>query len=172
TKKFVETDILNWQKFKDNLSLQSSVFRHAMRMSIVLSATFFLFQIFNYSTFTTYWILLTIMVILKPGFGLTKERNVQRLIGTTLGGIIGGIILLTVPDTTLRFAILIIFFLIAYSLFRINYIMAVMFTTPYVLIMLSFTGMNTFEMAKERIIDTFIRSEEHTSELQSRENLV
>lgn len=156
TKKFVETDILNWQKFKDNLSLQSSVFRHAMRMSIVLSATFFLFQIFNYSTFTTYWILLTIMVILKPGFGLTKERNVQRLIGTTLGGIIGGIILLTVPDTTLRFAILIIFFLIAYSLFRINYIMAVMFMTPYVLIMLSFTGMNTFEMAKERIIDTFI----------------
>src|SRR5690606_6478998 len=30
------------------------------------------------------------------------------------------------------------------------------FMTPYVLIMLSFTGVNTLEMAKERIIDTFI----------------
>ncbi|MCA5005292.1 FUSC family protein [Sphingobacterium bovistauri] len=154
--KFINRDILNWQNFKDNLSLDSSVFRHALRMAIVLSGTYFLFNIFNYSSFTTYWILLTILVILKPGFGLTKERNLQRLIGTIIGGIIGGIILLTVPDVTIRFAILIFFFLIAYSLFRVNYILAVIFMTPYVLIMLSFTGVNTLEMAKERIIDTFI----------------
>ncbi|HLS36929.1 MAG TPA: FUSC family protein, partial [Sphingobacterium bovisgrunnientis] len=154
--KFVNRDILNWQNFKDNLSLQSSVCRHALRMAIVLAGTYFLFNIFNYSSFTTYWILLTILVILKPGFGLTKERNLQRLLGTIIGGIIGGIILITVPDVTIRFAILIVFFLIAYSLFRVNYIMAVIFMTPYVLIMLSFTGVNTLEMAKERIIDTFI----------------
>src|SRR5690606_2559557 len=91
--KFIKTDILNWQNLKDNLSLDSSIFRHALRMSIVLSGTYFLFNIFNYSSFTTYWILLTILVILKPGFGLTKERNLQRLIGTIIGGIIGGIIL-------------------------------------------------------------------------------
>ncbi|NGM72998.1 FUSC family protein [Sphingobacterium sp. SGL-16] len=154
--KFINRDILNWQNFKDNLSLQSSVFRHALRMAIVLSGTYFLFNIFNYSSFTTYWILLTILVILKPGFGLTKERNLQRLIGTIIGGIIGGIILITVPDVTIRFAILIFFFLIAYSLFRVNYIMAVIFMTPYVLIMLSFSGVNTLEMAKERVLDTFI----------------
>ncbi|VTQ03461.1 FUSC family protein [Sphingobacterium daejeonense] len=34
--------------------------------------------------------------------------------------------------------------------------MAVMFMTPYVLIMLSFSGLNTFEVAKERIFDTFL----------------
>lgn len=154
--KFIKTDIINWQSFKDNLSLNSTVFRHALRMSIVLSGTYFLFNIFNYSTFTTYWILLTIMVILKPGFGLTKERNLQRLIGTIIGGIIGGVILITVPDVMIRFLILIVFFLIAYSLFRVNYIMAVIFMTPYVLIMLSFSGVNTLEMAKERVLDTFI----------------
>lgn len=154
--KFIKTDILNWQNLKDNLSLDSSIFRHALRMSIVLSGTYFLFNIFNYSSFTTYWILLTILVILKPGFGLTKERNLQRLIGTIIGGIIGGIILITVPDVMVRFLVMIIFFLIAYSLFRVNYIMAVIFMTPYVLIMLSFSGVNTLEMAKERIIDTFI----------------
>lgn len=154
--KFIKTDILNWQNLKDNLSLDSSIFRHALRMSIVLSGTYFLFNIFNYSSFTTYWILLTILVILKPGFGLTKERNLQRLIGTIIGGIIGGIILITVPDVMVRFLVMIIFFLIAYSLFRVNYIIAVIFMTPYVLIMLSFSGVNTLEMAKERIIDTFI----------------
>ena len=154
--KFIKTDIINWQSFKDNLSLDSTIFRHALRMAIVLSGTYFLFSIFNYSSFATYWILLTIMVILKPGFGLTKERNLQRLIGTIIGGIIGGLVLFTVQDMMARFFILIFFFLIAYSLFRINYIMAVIFMTPYVLIMLSFSGVNTLDMAKERVIDTFI----------------
>ncbi|SKB64203.1 TIGR01666 family membrane protein [Sphingobacterium nematocida] len=156
SRKFLRNEALNWEKFRDNLSINSSIFRHALRMSIMLAGTYLTLNLLDYSSFGTYWILLTILVILKPGFGLTKERNVQRLIGTVIGGIIGGIILATVPDLTARFIILIIFFLIAYSLFRVNYIMAVIFMTPYVLIMLSFTGVNTIEMAKERILDTFL----------------
>lgn len=156
SRKFLRNEALNWEKFRDNLSLNSSNFRHALRMSIMLSGTYLTLNLINYPNFGMYWILLTILVILKPGFGLTKERNVQRLIGTVIGGILGGIVLVMIPDLTARFIILIIFFLIAYSLFRVNYIMAVIFMTPYVLIMLSFTGVNTIEMAQERILDTFI----------------
>lgn len=155
-KKFINTEVINWNSFRDNLSLKSTVCRHALRMSIMLSATYLILNLIHYPTFGTYWILLTVLVILKPGFGLTKERNVQRVIGTIIGGFIGAVILMLVPDVTYRFIINIFFFLIAYSLFRVNYIMAVIFMTPYVLIMLSFTGVNTLEMAKERIIDTFI----------------
>jgi uncharacterized membrane protein YccC len=125
-------------------------------MSIVLSGTYLILNLINFSEFGIYWVLLTILVILKPGFGLTQERNLQRLIGTIIGGIIGAIILILIPDQSIRFGILIVFFFIAYSLFRVNYIMAVIFMTPYVLIMLSFTGANTLEIAKERIFDTFI----------------
>lgn len=154
--KFIKTDVLNWQNYKDNLSLDSSVFRHALRMSIVLSGTYLVLNLLSFPIQGIYWILLTVLVILKPGFGLTKERNLQRLIGTIIGGILGGLILFTIHDVGIRFGILILFFLIAYSLFRVNYIMAVIFMTPYVLILLSFTGTNTIEMAKERILDTFI----------------
>ncbi|HMR19134.1 MAG TPA: FUSC family protein, partial [Sphingobacterium sp.] len=156
TRKFIKEDIINLQSFRDNLSLSSNIFRHALRMSIVLSATYLVLHLINFSEFGIYWVLLTILVILKPGFGLTQERNLQRLIGTVIGGIIGALILILIPDQTIRFAILVIFFFIAYSLFRINYIMSVIFMTPYVLIMLSFTGANTLEIAKERIFDTFI----------------
>src|SRR5690606_15420829 len=103
-----------------------------------------------------YWTLLTIMVILKPGFGLTQERDMQRLIGTVEGGIIGAVAVLFVRDVYLRFALLVFFFLTGYSLFRINYIVAVMFITPYVLLMLSFHGTDTLEMAKERVVDTLL----------------
>lgn len=156
TRKFVNEDIINWSNLRSNLSLSSNTFRHALRMSIVLSMTYLVLMLINFSEFGIYWVLLTILVILKPGFGLTQERNLQRLIGTVIGGIIGAIILMLIPDPTIRFTLLIVFFFIAYSLFRINYIMAVIFMTPYVLIMLSFTGANTIEIAKERIFDTFI----------------
>jgi len=156
--KFIQTEHLDWTKIKDNLSMESTNFRHALRMAIVMSSTYIILNLdyFDFGTMGSYWVLLTIMVILKPGYGLTKERNLQRLLGTTIGGVIGAIILITVPSEIARFILMIFFFLTAYSLFRVNYIVAVLFMTPYVLIMLSFTGLNTLEIAKERIFDTFL----------------
>ncbi|MEJ5053980.1 FUSC family protein [Sphingobacterium sp. MYb382] len=153
---FITRDQIDWKKFRSNLSFESSVFRHALRMAIVLSGTYLTLNLINFNQYGIYWTLLTIMVILKPGFGLTQKRNVQRLIGTLLGGVIGAVVLITIQDETIRFILLIFFFLTAYSMFRVNYIVAVLFMTPYVLIMLSFNGMNTFEMAQERIVDTFL----------------
>lgn len=153
---FITRDQVDWSKFKSNLSLNSSAFRHALRVSIVLSGTYLTLNLVNFSPNGIYWTLLTIMVILRPGFGLTQERSVQRLIGTLVGGIIGAVVILVINDTNVRFVLLIFFFLTGYSLFRINYIVAVMFITPYILIMLSFHGMDTLEMATERVIDTFL----------------
>ncbi|MFD2743938.1 MULTISPECIES: FUSC family protein [Sphingobacterium] len=154
--KFIQTSHIDWKSFKSNLSKDSSIYRHAVRMAIVMTVSYFGMHFLNFSDKGSFWVLLTILVILKPGFGLTKERNVQRLMGTVIGGIVGALILVTIHNQIVLFILLIFFFLIAYSLFRINYILFVVFLTPYVLIMISFTGVNTFEMAKERIFDTFI----------------
>ncbi|PRD55789.1 FUSC family protein [Sphingobacterium gobiense] len=153
---FVTRDQIDWKKFRSNLSLASSMFRHALRLAIVLSGTYLVLNLVDFSTNGIYWTLLTIMVILKPGFGLTQERNLQRLIGTLVGGIIGAAVIFFIADINTRFILLICFFLAGYSLFRINYIVAVMFITPYVLIMLSFHGTNSLEMVAERVIDTFL----------------
>ncbi|UIR56652.1 FUSC family protein [Sphingobacterium sp. SRCM116780] len=154
-KKFIESSIIDLKKFRNNIALDSTYFRHAIRMAIVMSLSYFIAKTFQISE-NIYWILLTIMVILKPGFGLTKERNIQRLMGTIIGGLIGSFILFFIHDETIRFVLLIFFFLSAYSLFRVNYIVAVIFMTPYVLIMLSFVSTNTIAVTKERIFDTFI----------------
>ncbi|MBB2952410.1 MULTISPECIES: FUSC family protein [Sphingobacterium] len=154
-KKFIEPSIIDFKKIRENLTLESTYFRHALRMAIVMSVSYFVAKSFHI-TENIFWILLTIMVILKPGFGLTKSRNIQRLMGTVIGGLIGALILFVVHDETIRFVLLIFFFLSAYSLFRVNYIVAVIFMTPYVLIMLSFVSTNTMEVTKERILDTFI----------------
>src|SRR5690606_31016258 len=55
TKRFVKTDIINWQRFRDNLSLNSTIFRHALRMSITLSMTFLILNMISFSEFGIYW---------------------------------------------------------------------------------------------------------------------
>ncbi|MFC3199279.1 FUSC family membrane protein [Parapedobacter deserti] len=155
--RFVEHKAIDIKQLQENLTLKSSLFRHAARMAIVMGIGYLLSLTINVGMHS-YWILLTILVILKPGFGLTKQRNFQRLIGTIVGGIGGALILILVADETSLFILLLLFMVATYSLIRINYIVSVMFMTPYILIMFSFLDMNTLAILRERIIDTLIGS--------------
>jgi uncharacterized membrane protein YccC len=100
--------------------------------------------------------LLTIIVILKPGFSLSKQRNYQRLIGTIAGGLIGIIILMLIKDKTAEFIFLLVLMMGTYAFLRLNYVVSVIFMTPYVLILFKLLGVGM--VVEERIIDTAIGS--------------
>ncbi|HVW96716.1 MAG TPA: FUSC family membrane protein [Mucilaginibacter sp.] len=141
--------------FSDNLTFSSGAFKHALRVSLVC-LTGFAVSKFIALGHHSYWVLLTIIVILKPGFSLSKQRNYQRLIGTLAGGLIGVVLLLWVPDTDMLFVILVFLMLGTYSFLRLNYVVSVIFMTPYVLILFKFLGVGM--VVGERIIDTLIGS--------------
>ena len=155
--KFVSHQIISRQLFLNNLVLDSGVFRHALRMSITCLAGFAIAKLLPYTHYG-YWILLTIIVILKPGFSLTRQRNFERLFGTIAGGIIGLLIIYFIHDRTVLFALIIFFMIGTYTFIRINYIVMVIFTTPYVLILFSLLGMGFINIAEERLLDTGIAS--------------
>jgi uncharacterized membrane protein (TIGR01666 family) len=154
--KFVNSQAINAKIFVDNLTFSSSTFRHAVRVAIVMFIGFIVAKLLNSEH--SYWILLTILVISKPGFSLTKERNYHRIIGTVVGALVGVAILHYVNDKNALFAILILLMIAAYSFQRKNYTVSVMLMTPYVLIVFDFLGMGTMSVAKERIFDTLIGS--------------
>jgi len=141
--------------FTDNLSFGSAAFKHALRVALVCLVGFITAKTISQGHHS-YWILLTIIVILKPGFSLSKQRNYQRLIGTIFGGIIGITLLILVHDKTEQFIFLVFFMLGCYSFLRLNYIASVLFMTPYILILFSFLGVNN--IVEERILDTVIGS--------------
>ena len=141
--------------FTDNLSFSSAAFKHALRVALVCLIGFITAKTISQGHHS-YWILLTIIVILKPGFSLSKQRNYQRLIGTIFGGIIGIALLILVHDRTTQFIMLIFFMLGCYSFLRLNYVVSVIFMTPYILILFSFLGVN--HIVEERITDTIIGS--------------
>ncbi|WP_342644315.1 FUSC family membrane protein [Mucilaginibacter sp. CSA2-8R] len=155
----------------DNLTFKSSTFRFALRVALVclfgfiITKSLGLLHIVSHITGRnvafgshSYWVILTIIVILKPAFSLSKQRNVQRLVGTIVGGIIGIAVLTFVHNNTVQFIILAVFMVGAYSFIRTNYIVAIILMTPYVIIMFKFLGVGHVGIAEERIIDTFIGS--------------
>ena len=141
--------------FTDNLSFGSAAFKHALRVALVCLIGFITAKTISQGHHS-YWILLTIIVILKPGFSLSKQRNYQRLIGTIFGGIFGILLLIFVPDNTVQFWCMVFFMLGCYSFLRFNYVWSVLFMTPYILIVFSFLGVN--HIVQERITDTIIGS--------------
>ena len=141
--------------FSDNLSFSSGTFKHALRVALVCLIGFVTAK-FIALGHHSYWVLLTIIVILKPGFSLSKQRNYQRLVGTIVGGIAGIAILLFIPNKDVQFVFLVVLMIGTYSFLRLNYVVSVLFMTPYVLILFKFLGVGL--VVQERIIDTIIGS--------------
>lgn len=154
--KFVSKQSFEIKLLVENLTFSSSTFRHSVRVAIVMLIGFIVAKILNFEH--SYWILLTILVISKPGFSLTKERNYQRLIGTVIGAFIGMGILVYIHNKDTLFVILLICMIGSYSFQRKNYVVSVLFMTPYILVLFDFLGMGGLSIARERIYDTLIGS--------------
>ncbi|MBD2701612.1 FUSC family protein [Spirosoma sp. BT702] len=153
--RFVSHVIIDFKSFRNNLTTDSSVFRHSVRVALAMLIGFILTKLLPYGHYS-YWVLLTISVILKPAFSLTRQRNVERIIGTFAGGIMGLLILTFIPNKTVHFVFLVLFMLGTYSSQRINYIAMVICVTPFVLILFSFLGVGYLGVAQERLLDTLM----------------
>lgn len=154
--KFVTRQSIDPKLLYENITFSSSTFRHSLRVAIVMLIGFIVAKTLNLSH--SYWILLTILVISKPGFSLTKQRNYERIIGTVVGAFIGMGILVYVKDKNTLFVILLFCMIGAYSFQRKNYVVSVLFMTPYILVLFDFLGMGSLSIARERIYDTLIGS--------------
>ncbi|RKR14247.1 putative membrane protein YccC [Maribacter vaceletii] len=137
-----------------NFSLNSSMFRHSLRLTIALVFGYLLGFVLNIQN--TYWILLTIIVIMRPSYGLTKERSKDRIIGTLIGAVVAvGIVLIT--QNMIVYSILaIVSLILAFSLVQQNYKFAAFLITISVIFLYSLANPNAFEVIQYRVIDTII----------------
>ncbi|WP_018611404.1 FUSC family membrane protein [Segetibacter koreensis] len=155
--KMISSQEITSRIFFDNLTFKSDTFRHSMRVSIAVMAGFLVTQLFKIGH--SYWILLTIIVILKPAFSLTKKRNRDRIAGTLAGIIIGVAILLTTNNSVVLLVLLILFMTASYTFMRTNYFVSVLLMTPYLLLFYHLLNPLDFKiLLKDRLLDTLIGS--------------
>jgi len=148
---------IDWQTFRENLTLQSNDFRHAVRLTLAILVGFSVSAFLSLQH--TYWVLLTIVTILKPVYTVSRKRNAQRLLGTLGGAILATGILFVIRGNTALLVIMILCMLVSYSLLRLNYFGFVLFLTIYIVITFHFlypVDLNT--LVKERMLDTVIGS--------------
>jgi len=155
--KFITHQSVDFKLLRDNLSLQSNTFRHAIRISIATLVGYIISLLFPVGH--SYWILLTIIVILKPAYSLTRKRNYQRLIGTICGAAIGLAILYFINDKEALFIIMLLLMIGTYSLLRTNYMVSVIFMTPYILVLFHLLNSGNLQtIIVDRVTDTAIGS--------------
>ena len=138
-----------------NFTLKSAVFRHAVRMALACLLAFGVGEFLARGQHS-YWVLMTVAIMLKPGFSLTRQRNKERIVGTLAGGALGAAVLWALPWPAVRFGVLVVFMVVAYSFQRTVYLVTVVFLTAYLLILFSFLGLNTFGVVQERVLDTLL----------------
>lgn len=154
---YTESHDIRPSLFFSNLNLKSNIFRHSLRVSFALLTGYIISLFFHLGH--SYWILLTIVVILKPAYSLTKTRNKDRLIGTFLGIIIGVIILFLIKNNIALLVLMILFMATSYVYMRTNYFMSVLLMTPYLVIFFHLLSPgNLTKVLTDRIFDTFIGS--------------
>ncbi|WP_367752081.1 FUSC family membrane protein [Flavobacterium sp. WC2430] len=140
--------------FLENLSFSSTVFRHSLRLTITILIGFIIGQLLPFQN--VYWILLTIIVIMRQEYGLTKQRTYQRIFGTLLGGLIAFGILSIVHDKNIIGGLAIIAMLFGFSFTPTNYKIGATFVTLYVVFIYGILTPNIQDVIQFRILDTLV----------------
>lgn len=155
--KFISSTDISIEQFVSNLNFGSNIFRYSLRVCITLFVGYLSLRFLPFGH--NYWILLTILVILKPAYSLTKKRNIQRLTGTIFGIGIGALILYGIKNEYILLSIMILSMIGAYSFMRLQYFPFVVLMTIYLLISFYLLKTDDFnELIIDRIIDTAIGS--------------
>lgn len=145
------TDI--WQRIRQNLSPESVLFRHAIRLSLVLLLAYVFIQLTHLEY--GYWILLTALFVSQPNFNATQRRLKLRISGTLAGVLIGLPILYFVPSVEGQLVVLIIAGVLFFELRSRQYAQATAFITLLALINFNLDG-SGFDAALPRITDTIL----------------
>ncbi|MDT0641749.1 FUSC family membrane protein [Zunongwangia sp. F363] len=137
-----------------NFNFNSTIFRHSLRLALIVVAGFSIGIYFSIQN--AYWILLTIVVIMRPNYGLTKERSKQRIIGTLIGGGIAIAIVLLIQNKILYTILGIGSLTMAFSLLQRNYRTAAIYITLSIIFIYALMQPNVINVIEYRILDTII----------------
>jgi uncharacterized membrane protein YccC len=103
----------------------------------------------------SYWVLLTVAIVLKPDYGSVFARALQRGIGTIVGAVAGAVLLVLVHGTWLLIPFGVLAALLPYGRNR-NYGLLATFLTPLVVVLIDLLNPGGWQLAEARLVDTLI----------------
>jgi uncharacterized membrane protein YccC len=104
----------------------------------------------------SYWVVLTVAIVVKPDNGSVFARALQRGIGTIVGAVLGAVILAAVPyGPWLLFPMAVLAAAQPYGRLR-NFGLGATFMTPVVVLLIDLLAPAGWRLAEERLVDTLL----------------
>ena len=138
-----------------NLRLDSPVFRFALRVSMAISVGLLIGHWLPYAAHS-YWIVLTIVIILRPTFSMTRQRRADRIIGTLIGCVVTAIVIRFVHSNIVLMAILFLSIVATPTFIYLRYRYTAIAVSLMILLQMHLVAPSNPNLVSERLIDTLI----------------
>ncbi|NVM79555.1 putative membrane protein YccC [Duganella sp. SG902] len=151
---------LSQQKYEfrmilSHLRWNSPIFRFSLRVAMAISVGLLVGAWLPYAAHS-YWIVLTIVIILKPSFSMTKQRRRDRIVGTVIGCVITALILkfLNYPAFILGALVLSTVAMPTFVYLRYRY--AAVAVSVMILLQMYLIAPGNQNLIMERLVDTIV----------------
>jgi uncharacterized membrane protein YccC len=128
------------------------VIQHAIRLAVAAGVAVSLYR--GLGMQRGYWLILTVLVIMKPELSATRQRAVERVVGSLVGGALAVLVAATVRNVVAMDLLLVAFAVLAYSHLSYDYGLYTVFLTPFVILLVNMAQPGDWHVALVRIYDT------------------
>lgn len=138
---------------RGNLNFRSVAFRHAVRLSVCVGLGDMLGRSFDWRR--SYWIPMTVVVVLKPEFATTFSRGILRIAGTIAGVIVATAVFYFLPiHTVMEIALIGFFMFLMRWVGPANYGVFALTVSALVVLLLAVNGLAPKEVITARGMNT------------------
>ncbi|WP_225035078.1 FUSC family protein [Winogradskyella sp. SM1960] len=153
-KRFIDSQDYNPKLILRNFSFRSTIFKHSLRLAVAVMLGYGVGLTFDFQN--PYWIILTVIVIMRPSYGLTKTRSKDRIIGTLIGAAIASSLVFSINDPYIYGALGVLSLVVAFSMIQKNYKASATFITLSVIFIYAILQPDVLTVIQFRVIDTLI----------------
>src|SRR5690554_2986147 len=150
--KFITTQDYDRKTLTENFNFDSPIFKHSLRLTVTVLVGFAIGIIFPFQN--AYWILLTINVIMRPGYTLTKQRSKHRLYGTLIGASIAVAVVFITQNEYVYGVLAVASFVMGFALVQNNYKNSAIFITLNIVLVYALLKSDPLDAIQFRVLDT------------------
>lgn len=145
----------NLQVLIDNLRLSSPVFRYTLRTMLAMACGYGVDLVVPY-TAHGYWIILTIAVIMRSSFSVTRQRQLDRIVGNLVGCLLAAFLLWETNNPVVLIGVVFAAVGVAHAFATVNYRYTAVATCVMGLVPMHFFEPSNHFLIAERLMDTAV----------------
>ncbi|MGI3776229.1 MAG: FUSC family protein [Janthinobacterium lividum] len=141
---------------RDNLSWRSVMLRHALRTAVISAPA--LVVTLSYETTFTHWLPYTVVLVMQPFFAATWQRALERIGGTVLGALLGGLLAMVAHTPLALAALMFPLCVVGFAARQVSYGAYIACLTPQIVVLVELVepGHSSLEVAAMRTLFTLV----------------